>query len=62
MPDIPNTDNGDVAALAIAWDIVKYSYGVTRNTFGGKGDEGAKELANAVIKAFVAIKNGEPIK
>lgn len=62
MPDVPDTDEGNVAALAIAWEIVKFTYGVSRNMYGRRDGEGTKELANAVIAAFVAIKNGEPIK
>jgi hypothetical protein len=61
MSDIPNTESGRVAALAVAWEIVKVAYGTARGA-SKKGEEGTKELTNAVIKAFNAIVDNKPIE
>jgi hypothetical protein len=60
MPDIPNTENFTVAALAIAWEIVKRSY-ITPTTLPPE-NERLKELTNAVIKAYTAILSKESIQ
>jgi hypothetical protein len=50
---VPNTENLSIAALAVAWEIVKISYNVppTRSSF----EERAKILTNEVIKVHNAI-------
>lgn len=63
MPEIPNTESQTVATLAIAWEIVKMTYITGKSAIARKnGDEGLKELTNAVIKAFTAIYNKEAIQ
>jgi len=55
----PDTDDFNVAALAVAWEIVKATY-VTGNTVAS-GDNGATNLTNAVIKMYNAILSQEPM-
>jgi len=62
MFDIPDTISDTVAALAVAWEIVKITYGTSRGNYIHANDKGAKELTNAVIKVFIAIREGEPIE
>ena len=50
---VPDTDKIDVAALSVAWEIVRATY-VTGNTTA-TGQRGADELADAVIRAYSAI-------
>jgi len=57
---IPNTENLKVAALAIAWEIVKITH--IANAARKGGEEGQKDLTNAVIKTYTAIEKGEPIE
>ena len=56
---VPDTENTNVAALSIAWEIVKATY-VTAMTTNTK-EAGAKEITNAVIKSYYAITHLEPI-
>jgi hypothetical protein len=63
MPEIPNTENGNIACLAIAWEIVKESFITNRGDLAIKsGEEGLKELTNAVVKTYSAIVNNSLIK
>lgn len=59
---VPNTDNSDVAILAIAWEIAKITHGAMLIKSGGGGDNGQKEMTNAVIKTYDAIKNLKPVE
>ena len=62
MSDIPDTISDTVAALAVAWEIVKITYDTSKGNFVHANEKGAKELTNAVIKVFTAIREREPIK
>lgn len=57
---VPNTESQTVAAIALAWEIVKYTYNVPH--MEGTKEEKLKEVTNAVIKAYMAILQGKPIE
>lgn len=61
MSDIPDTDEPRVAALAIAWEIVKpwRDYKALKALLSG--DELAKETTNKLIEVYKAIYKQEPI-
>ncbi len=50
---IPNTENEKVAALAIAWEIVKITH--LANAVRKGGEDGQKELSAAVASVFKEI-------
>jgi hypothetical protein len=55
---VPDTENGHVAMLAIAWEIVKTAYGARQND---TDEHGVTTLTNAVIKAYQALNAMTPI-
>jgi len=61
MPErvVPDTENQIVATLAVAWEIVKVTYG--RDLTTGETDANMVKLTNAVIKSYKALLKGEPI-
>lgn len=56
---VPDTESQNVAAFAIAWEIVRLMY--IPNVSGSK-DDMLKEVTNAVIKAYKAILKLELIE
>jgi hypothetical protein len=57
---VPNTDTHVVAAIAVAWEIVKVTQDIGH--MNGSREEKLKEITNAVIQAYVAIWSQTPIK
>lgn len=56
---VPDTNDFTVAALAVAWEIVRLSYNIPNMMTGSP--EKVKEATNAVIKAYTAIIKSTPI-
>ena len=56
---IPDTNTVAVAALAVAWDIVKTTH--VGNLPGKSPDMQLKETVNAVIKAYLAMLSQKAI-
>ena len=56
--DIPNTDNRQIAVLAIAWEIVKASHIIHDLDYG---DPRKVALTNAVIEVYQALWNEQSI-
>jgi len=50
---VPDTDNFSVAALAVAWEIVKKSNFIS--SLSGTNDQKIAPLTDALIKSYSAI-------
>jgi len=59
---IPNTENTHVAALAVAWEIVRIAYSPNKTGERKSNEEELKEFTNAVLKVYQAINHITPIE
>ncbi len=55
---VPDTESVSVAALAVAWSIVK---SVSASSLPGGGQENIKYLTNEVLKVYIALLSQKPM-
>jgi len=64
MSDIPKTESGKVAFIAVAWEIAKLTHpqGQAIGTAPTTSEAAVKDLTNAFLKAYEAIFARKPIE